>query len=254
MSVTSKPSPVILALDVGGTNIKSALFQNGTLLRELAQVPSGSQSTESEIVASLQAVLDGAGSIGGIGISIPGPFDYHRGVSLMEHKFGAIKGRSLMEFLPDVPIRFLHDANAFLLGEWNGESRIGGITLGTGIGASVMVDGKLLLNELGAPREDVSLWKKPFKGTTVEKALDLPGHGPGQSKERWKKFGELLAEIITPWCKRHDLERIVIGGQIARDFECFQIPLQELPVVRSKYGTQAALCGVAKLFKEGCEL
>lgn len=237
---------VTLALDIGGTFIKSALFRGGKLIESRPQLSSRSGGSAEEIAAALRQASQG--EYDAIGVAIPGPFDYRNGVSLMEHKFAAIKGRSLREFLPEMPIRFIHDANAFLLGEWRGERRLGGITLGTGLGAAAVIDGELLTNELGSPREDVSLWNKPFRGTTVELALDLRGHGPGQSMEKWLEFGKTLAEILTPWHRRFGFETIVIGGQIARDFELFRAPLAGLPV-RPSADENATLSGAAAFFR-----
>ncbi len=238
---------VILALDIGGTFIKSALFRNGELLRMLPQVPSSSGGSREEIAAALRLATEEPADA--IGVAIPGPFDYRNGVSLMDHKFAAIKGCSLREFLPEVPVRFLHDANAFLLGERGGQRRMGAITLGTGLGAAVIIDHELQTNDLGSPAPEVSLWSKPFRGTTVEKALDLAGHGPGQPPEKWRRFGELLAEILTPWSERFQLEEIVFGGQISNDFELFREPLAHLPIRKSicKY---AALLGAAKQIEQ----
>ena len=237
---------IILSLDVGGSFIKSALIRNGEIIREREKVPSCSGGSAGEIAAALRRAA--VEKVDAIAVAIPGPFDYHRGVSLMEHKFAAVKGMDLKKFLPDVPVKFIHDANAFLLGEWNGESRMGAITLGTGIGAAVIVNGELLVNDLGSPAPKASLWNKPFCGMTVEEALDLRNHGPGQPPDKWHRFGELLAEILTPWSEQFQLEKIVIGGQIANDFELFKEPLQKLPVDRSKLGEKAALLGTARQF------
>lgn len=251
MQTDENNAQVILALDVGGTFIKSALFRGGELQHLLPQIPSCSGGGAEEIGSALRRVVRAAGRIDGIGIAIPGPFDYRNGVSLMEHKFRAIKGKSLFEFLPGVPVRFIHDANAFLLGERKNERRIGGVTLGTGIGAAVMIDGELLTDELGSPAKEVSLWSRPFRDTTVEKALKLREHGPGQPPEVWREFGALLAEILTPWRETFQLESIALGGQIARDFDRFKGPLAGLPVRQSVQGELSALSGAAKQFHIG---
>lgn len=247
---------IVLALDVGGTFIKSALFRSGEMQQLLPQIPSCSSGSVEEIASALREAT--RGEFDAIGVAIPGPFDYRSGTSLMTHKFGALKGRSLREFLPDVPVRFLHDANAFLLGEWDGRSRMGGITLGTGIGAAVIADGELLNNELGSPREDVSLWNKPFRGSTVETALEFRKHdkaladaarsGDVNAGKTWFDFGLLLAEILTEWNRKHRFEEIVLGGQIANDFDLFRKPLAGLPIRRAK-DKNAALIGAAQSCK-----
>ena len=67
--------------------------------------------------------------------------------------------------------------------------------------------------------------------------------------ERFFHRRELLAEILTPWSERFQLETIVIGGQGANDFELFQEPLKHLPV-RKPIRKHAALYGAAKQFLE----
>lgn len=262
----------ILALDVGGTFIKSAVIDNSGNLEESIQTPSNSSGDAKEIINAFKNAISGQ-RVQAVGIAIPGPFDYARGISLMEHKFAAIKSLELKTMLPDIPVRFIHDANAFLLGELDmgagrGHSRVGGITLGTGLGAAVVRDGVLLCNELGSPAASVSLWNKPFRDGTVEdyissRALlrEYPAdnvksiaeaalRGDTKAIAVWHEFGEALSHVLSAWTETHKLERIIIGGQIANDLELFAAPLKHLPIVRAQLGTRAALYGAAALWRK----
>ncbi len=258
-------------MDVGGTFIKSAVFQNGQLKEELPQVPAQSGGTAEEILQSFRRVFAMAGNPETICVSIPGPFDYRRGISLMTHKFQALKDLKLNEILNKKKMRFIHDANAFLLGEavygaGKDLERLGGITLGTGIGAAAIISGNLCVNELGSPAVDVSIWNKPFRNTTVEIHLkeylangqklfakDLKSisaqarNRDSAAMEFWHEYGHILAEILKPWQEKHKLERVIIGGQIANDFELFAEPLKDVSALKSKLGTNAALFGAAEL-------
>ena len=139
---------------------------------------------------------------------------------------------------------FLHDANAFLSGAaWEKTGRLGGITLGTGLGAAVMIDGVFLNNEKGSPR--YSLWNKPFRGGIGEDfvsaaALLKACPGAGSVKEIaersdtdgiWHDFGNALAELLTAWRNELDLQKIYVGGGISKAKERFMTPaLAELPL------------------------
>ena len=129
----------VLALDAGGTGIKLGLVTSraadeGILDLDEVSMPSGGSAEEIEAAYARAAGIGIASAsrrgleVAGVGVSTPGPFDYANGVSLMSHKCAAIKGMSVRAFIRrafsgkaagsvPVPVRFIHDAFAFLLGE-----------------------------------------------------------------------------------------------------------------------------------------
>lgn len=257
---------MILALDIGGTFIKSGVFGPDGTLHGLPQVPSCSGGSREDIIAAIRLAVARAGAVDGIGIAIPGPFDYRAGISLMTHKFGALNGVDLRAALGfEVPCVFVHDADAFLLGELgagslHGVSRAGGVTIGTGLGAAVAVDGATVDGELGSPAPEVSLWKRPFHGGIAEdfisaralvKKYPAPGakeiadaarRGDAAARRVWRELGDDLAELLDNWIARLQLERVVLGGQIAGAWELFCTPLAGLPVFPAQL-PDAALYG-----------
>jgi glucokinase len=257
---------MILALDIGGTFIKSGVVSPDGTLRKLPQIPSRSEGGRAEIVSAIRSAVDAAGEVDAVGIAIPGPFDYCKGISLMTHKFGALNGVDLrVEIGLAVPCVFVHDADAFLLGELSfgllrGMTRAGAVTLGTGLGAAVAVNGATVDNDLGSPASEVSLWKQPFHGGIAEdfisarallkkypaagvKAIaDAAKNGDAVALRVWREFGEELAELLTQWSVRWKLEKIALGGQIAGAWELFHTPLEKLPIAPSEL-PDAALYG-----------
>jgi glucokinase len=161
-----KKGHCVLACDMGGTYIKAAcVLADGTLAAPMRMIPSNSGGSLKEILGSWKEVftqfLNDASENGlditGIGVCTPGPFDYKRKTSLMRHKFRSIYGINLEEAirtvipLPNVPFEFFQDSNCFLAGEQRygaakGVTNCACVTLGTGLGFSVMVDGKFLTN------------------------------------------------------------------------------------------------------------
>ncbi|MFA6875807.1 MAG: ROK family protein, partial [Parabacteroides sp.] len=93
---------VYLIVDAGGTFLKSALLKkDGTICdASSSSVPSFSVGTEEEVKGAFNQVIEKSrtwcianqANIRGIGISIPGPFDYHKGVSWMTHKYRCLYG------------------------------------------------------------------------------------------------------------------------------------------------------------------
>lgn len=284
----------VLALDIGGSFVKAGLVSATGLTAEFAPVPVDADGDAESIVHTFAGVVRtglsaAGGHVAGIGIAMPGPFDYARGISLMTRKFGSINGLeltgALREALPEiaeVPVRFRHDANAFLAGEmWlgaaRGATRAIGVTLGTGIGVACCLDGAFINNALGSPAPEVSVWSRPYKGGIVEDFISTAGlvaryrrvcpayapeggvkgiseaakrHEPGAVR-LFQELGEDLCAVLLPLCERFFPERIVFGGQIAKDFGLFG-PVLQAALVRSgnpqevvvgRLGTHAALLG-----------
>ena len=156
----------ILSIDAGGTFFKYAVL--GVEKKDVFEIDSiavDSNGNTEHILGCYKNIISTVSKkyhISGIGVSTPGPFDYKNGISMMQHKFSAIKGIVLKDylqaFLPNkFPIWFCSDSNAFLIGEVNEErykeKNIFGITVGTGLGFSIIYEGKLQTKESGAPKE-----------------------------------------------------------------------------------------------------
>ena len=257
---------VILAIDAGGTFLKSALFEAENLLVPLAEVPTCSNGTFEEIknafLTVYQNAVEQAGNkITGIAVSVPGPFDYVNGIFRMEHKFQAVKDYCMKDFFPAMPITFLHDANAFLGGvNTAGKGRIGGITLGTGLGAAVMCDGEFLNNQNHMPLHP--LWNRKFRNGIGEDYVSTrallqacpTAKSVKEMAERtdtdkiWQDFGDALAELLTDWQVELTLEKIYIGGGISKAKNRFMTEkLASLPL-EFVHAENLNLLGAAKKF------
>ena len=88
----------------------------------------GATSSRTLITGAAADVVEGA--VDGVGVAVPGPFDYANGVCLLTHKLEPLHGvdlrRALADALRSAPasIAFVNDADAFLLGEaWVGAAR-----------------------------------------------------------------------------------------------------------------------------------
>ena len=164
-----------IALDIGGTSIKSAMVSSkGEIIERTQQVTFvDSKGTAETILATfvqpMAALMEIARKreikISGIGIGMPGPLDSEKGISLIKgvDKYESIYGVNLRnEFrkrlnLPvEFPILFEIDAWSFVRGEaWlgagRGYNRIIGLTLGTGFGSGFMKNDELVDTGPGIP-------------------------------------------------------------------------------------------------------
>ena len=166
-----------LSIDAGGTFLKSAIVDSGGNIfhKQINQTPVDSSGSNESILSAFTEVILSAFdvarysniSIDGIGVGIPGPFDYVNATSHMKHKFHALYGLNLVEALTErIPllrkkrIVFAHDVHTFLIGEMWSEtdmeySRIVGITIGTGIGIGFMANGKIIDDGHGGPVKSI---------------------------------------------------------------------------------------------------
>ena len=261
----------IIAIDVGGTSLKWTLIDLDEIDNYISRVcfqriSINSDGTVGDIIKSFTEVigraLERARALNfeavGIGISTAGPFDYNNGISLMEHKFGEIYRLNLKEELikhselrKDLPIHFMHDVYAFLIGEVNygvakGCNCVLGITLGSGLGSAFMVNNEIVMDGSGVPPNG-DIWCLPYKGGMVEdkisrrfilskykelggrmwKGLDVKDISDLAVKEDkislrvFKEFGTTLGKILKPIALEFKAECIVFGGQISKSFSLF---------------------------------
>ena len=153
----------IIGVDLGGTNIVSLLMsRDGKILardtrRSLAK--EGKERTISQIVASVREILrEGerlkvfSKSILGVGIGSPGPLNTKEGVIHFAPNFPGWIEVPLIQILRDelnLPIFLENDANAAASGEWwlgagKNVDNLVLLTLGTGIGGGIIIEGEVL--------------------------------------------------------------------------------------------------------------
>ena len=153
-------SKVAVGIDLGGTFIKFALLDEGLSLVASAQSPtpvdSGADGVIQAMAAGVKQLLTRQGvspdEVVGVGVGSPGPLDLAAGVVVgMPNILGFenIPIRDRLAELLAVPAVLENDANAaalgeFLVGRGRGSRIMVLLTLGTGVGSGIVVDGKLL--------------------------------------------------------------------------------------------------------------
>ena len=153
----------IVGVDIGGTNLSVGLvpWEGGEPLA-LRRVPTlaagGGEAVVGRVVelirSSMAEVLGSTGApaeaVAGVGIGSPGPLDRRTGVVITTPNLGW-KNFPLRELVTDrihLPATLDNDANCATYGEWwlgagQGVDTLVGMTLGTGIGGGIILDGEI---------------------------------------------------------------------------------------------------------------
>lgn len=275
-------------IELGGTHVSSArivLRGDAADLVDLRRVDLSPDASRDELLACIVSAASNAAdpSIAAWGVAVPGPFDYARGVSRIRGvaKLDALYGVDLRRELavalrvrsPEV-IRFINDADAFLVGEAfagaaRGHRRAIGLTLGTGLGSAFLRDGRIVETGAGVPPEG-RLDLVPFRGGAIEDLISrrglLAAYGrPGtdvidiDARARagealglavFARFGAVLAEFMAPWLVAFAPTTLVIGGSIARSWDLFADMFRQA----CPPALELAGCGVAERLDEAALL
>ena len=220
-----------ILLDVGGTFIKCS---------DGREIPINSAGSREEIVSALRLAV---GDAEAVAVAIPGPFNYDDGIFLMKHKFAAVYGESFAALCGSgASFRFIHDVNAMLLGEMTagfgkGYSRVALVTLGTGLGFSMSIDGEILKNESGSP--GVPIWNLPYRdgiledyaskrgflrgyeGISVKELAEKAFAGDKAVLARFVEVGQILSGALSPILEEYGIECLLFGGQISCSYRLF---------------------------------
>jgi glucokinase len=283
----------VLGVDIGGSHITAALVDLETktiLTGTQARAQVDAQGTVQEVLNAWGKVMAKASGIHHpseikIGISIPGPFDYDKGVCLFknQNKYDCLYGLNVKELLATqlkinvANIKLINDAGCFLQGEmFVGAAKdiatAIGLTLGTGLGSATLADGIA---------EDADLWHAPFKDSIAEEYLstralvrsynrksgkavadvkELAALYPHDADARrvFDEFSENLALFLAPYLREMEPELLVVGGNIANAWELFMPATASLlksmglnvVIQKAALAEEAALIGAASYWHE----
>src|SRR5437762_5900130 len=146
----------VVGVDVGGTNlVAGVLAEDGSEIHGVVSEPTmaaqGADAVTARIVKLAKACIAESGKkVEGVGIGSPGPLNTKSGVVLLTPNLGwtnmPLRDR-VSEGLA-LPATLDNDANCAIFGEWwrgaaRGATYVIGLTLGTGIGGGIVIDGEI---------------------------------------------------------------------------------------------------------------
>ncbi|HEX4948872.1 MAG TPA: ROK family protein [Blastocatellia bacterium] len=277
-----------LGVDLGGTQMRLAAVTNdGQLATPMLSVPTGKQFSPSDLGSQLHALHaqlqpEIAGqSIAAIGFGITGLVI---GATLKESDFlphlNNVDIVSLAEETLGYPAQIENDARCFVLAETRfgaarGARNVVGITLGTGAGGGVIVEGKLLR---GAHANAGEVWSIPLRDKWLEyfvsttglvrgyqeaggevtdvdaaKMAELARGGDVAAKTAFASYGADVTMLCETIRALLDPEVVVIGGSIAQARDVFGDVLTTRTakhgprIAWAELGTAAGVIGAASL-------
>src|SRR5262245_47736263 len=160
---TRKRQQYIVGVDLGGTNIAAgAMSADGTHHYPMRSIPTsaelGAESVADRIVGLIEGVIldtleqteAARRDFIGVGIGAPGPLDREKGIVIVAPNLGW-RNFPLRDRIGErlhLPATLDNDANCATVGEWwqgaaQGGRNVIGITIGTGIGGGLIIEGEL---------------------------------------------------------------------------------------------------------------
>lgn len=289
-----------LGLDLGGTNVKAAVIDvdagTGPIVGATATKATGADRGPAAVAEGMIAMgadmMRMHGPFAGVGIGVPGLFDFESGeIAFFTNLPGAWEGFPLRATIAEglgVPATLINDARAFTLAEatvgaGRGCSTVACVTLGTGVGGGLFINGELHFGAFGIAGElghqtvvpdgptcgcgnrgcMEALTRAPVIAaaagrSTMEDVLAGVGAGDPACMAALEQaatyLGIGLANIITVIGP----ERIVIGGGVAeagdalldpiREAVRARVPLvppQQVTIVAAELGSTAGAIGAA---------
>ncbi len=272
----------VIGIDLGATFIKMGLVDKSGRVysRRRILTPASANRTPliDAIVSNVRDLIKGSGkSVSGAGIGVPGPVDSEKGIV---HYFPNIKGwkeaplRSLLKKRLDIRVELDNDVNAmtlaeFVFGAGKGCRNIVCLTLGTGVGGGIVIDGKLYrggsmaageighipINETGPKcncngiacleryignRYILDRAKKVFgSNITLEMLSSIAKSGNKKAIAIWTDVARKLGVALTGIVNLLNPDRIVIGGGVSNAGELILIPLRKEIKKRAMKGQAA---------------
>lgn len=184
-----------IGIDIGGTKcaVVRGVLRDGeiTVLEKIKFPTTDCKSTLEKILTETEKMMPAVA----IGVSCGGPLDEGRGVIMSPPNLPDWDNIEITKILKDrfgIPARLLNDANACAVAEWKwgagkGEKNMIFLTFGTGMGAGLILDGKLYSGECGMAGEVGHIKLSENGPVGYGKAGSFEGFCSGGGLAKWAK-------------------------------------------------------------------
>jgi len=232
-----------IGIDIGGTTIGAGTEENGKIVRRTDGPSFPKDATLEETLQQLSGRIAElmTPEVKSIGLGVPSVVDPLRGIVYDTANIPSWKEVHLKEELEKrfrVPVAVDNDANCYALGVSSFlkamEETVVALTLGTGVGCGVVVEGKVLRGRCCGAGELCCL---PYLDGTIEdytssKFFSLHGTTAKDAalqgrQDLFEEFGRHLAYIVNAALYAYDPHQVVFGGGIALSFSLFEKALRE---------------------------
>lgn len=246
---TNEAKDMKIGVDLGGTNIRAALVDGQEIIKKVKTACPAKGTCEEvlETVACLigEVICEGVESIG---IGVPSVVDTRRGIVYNVANIPSwveVPLKDILEQRFGITVKINNDSNCFTLGEsrfgkGQGYGSLVGVTLGTGVGSGIIIDGNLYegrnagAGEVGClnylDKDYESYCSTPFFVAHSTSGAELSAKaeaGDAEATALWNEFGGHLGELVKAILFAYDPEAIVFGGGIAAGHPHFEAALRE---------------------------
>ena len=240
----------IIGIDLGGTQLRAAIT-TGSRIHQIYSDRIPSSGTMEEVLEVLYRLIDPlvAKPVKAIGIGVPSVVDLEKGIVYDVQNIPSWKEvplKNLMEDRYHIPVLVNNDANCFALGEkYFGHGQMVhsmiGLTIGTGLGAGIIINDKLYpgvncgAGEFGNVAYLDQCYEYYASGQFFQNCYHERGEfiyqraikGDAKAIEIFNEFGGHLGNAIKMILYTYCPELIIFGGSISKSFSLFQETMWE---------------------------
>ena len=234
-----------VGIDLGGTNIRAAIEENGNLhklRKNFFKTNDSLENTIQEFKDFIRPLIEPG--VEGIGIGVPSVVDVENGIVYNVTNIPSWERVPLKDILEDefsVPVAVNNDVNCFALGEHRfgvarGFQNVVGMTSGTGLGCGIIIRNELFAGsncgagEIGLVQygnHNIEYYAsgnffEAVHGISARTAHDQAIGGDQQALALWSEFGVHMGQAIKTVVYAYDPEAIVIGGSLSKAFRFFE--------------------------------
>ena len=235
-------APAIIGVDLGGTKVSVGAVIEGTVstvVRRNVPAQDAADVVLAEIIDAIDEVFDP--TVVGIGCGVPSVVDVAEGIVFDVENIPSWKEVRLKAALEEafgVPVSVNNDANAFAVGEHVfGRGRdfadLVGLTLGTGMGTGVIINGRLYsgvncgAGEIGMMAHKGLTLEDYCSGRFFQRECGEAGDeifrraraGDGRALEVFARYGAELSEAVMIALYAYDPQAVIFGGSISAAFD-----------------------------------
>lgn len=241
-----------LGIDVGASGIKGGMvnISTGELIEKRLRIDMPKESTPENVAQITAEITKHFNYSGRIGVGFPSVVK--NGVALtaanLDKRWIGCNIEKTISDATNCKVYALNDADAAGIAEMrfgfgkNVNGTVVLITIGTGLGTAVFLDGHLLSNtELGHLYMKSGIEAEHYAADSVRKKEDLPIK---KWAKRFNEYLELIEQYLQP-------QLIILGGGISKDFEEFKEKIKiETPVKPAQLLNSAGIIGAALFASE----
>ncbi|MFD0792746.1 ROK family protein [Mucilaginibacter litoreus] len=241
----------VIGIDLGATNVRGAILAGGEI-SGIIGIPIQSNGSVEDVLADIYQVVDElllSGDITAIGIGVPSIVDVEKGIVydvLNIPSWKEVHLKKLMQEKYNLPVYINNDANCFAVGEYyygkgKGSSSMIGLTMGTGLGAGVIINHHLYAGfncgagEFGFLPYGNNLLEYYASGSFFSLTNGINGgkvfkdaqNGEAYALQLFKEFGKHVGYAIKMVMYTYDPQMIVLGGSARHGYEYFKETMWE---------------------------